>query len=291
MKRLFRFLIMLSAITLLLVMMAVPVGAIQNGTNDDDGHPYVCVVLFYDDNFEFIWRTSGELIAPNIVLTAGHGTLYDAESETDVPHACVWFDSNLNPNDTQTMPYEVTLYPNYGEGTSYTGTPVTYPGYNGMYNDVGVVILDEVPAGITPVELPTAGLADTLDMRTSVDIVGYGVQWQKRGVPDFFGFPPGFYPPPPYTSWTWNHQRQYATAELIQSENILGSQFLMVSANPSKGKGGTTFGDSGGPIILEGGSDIVLGINSFVYNYNCSGVTYAQRIDIPDILTWLADPS
>jgi len=64
------------------------------------------------------------------------------------------------------------------------------------------------------------------------------------------------------------------------------SEFLPLSANPAQGKGGTTFGDSGGP-ILDGGSDVVLALNAFVTNSNCSGVTYAQRIDIPDILAWI----
>jgi len=50
--------------------------------------------------------------------------------------------------------------------------------------------------------------------------------------------------------------------------------------------GGTCFGDSGGPDLL-GGTDIVLGVNSYVTNWNCTGVGYSQRIDIPEVLDWI----
>ncbi len=50
--------------------------------------------------------------------------------------------------------------------------------------------------------------------------------------------------------------------------------------------GGTCFGDSGGP-ILSGNSDTVLAVNSYVTNGNCAGVTYSQRIDIPEVLAWI----
>jgi ubiquinone/menaquinone biosynthesis C-methylase UbiE len=35
------------------------------------------------------------------------------------------------------------------------------------------------------------------------------------------------------------------------------------------------------------GTNIILGVNSFVSNPNCDGVTYSQRIDIADILAWI----
>jgi hypothetical protein len=38
---------------------------------------------------------------------------------------------------------------------------------------------------------------------------------------------------------------------------------------------------------LLGGTDIVLGVNSHVTNVNCSGTGYSQRIDIPNVLSWI----
>jgi hypothetical protein len=51
--------------------------------------------------------------------------------------------------------------------------------------------------------------------------------------------------------------------------------------------GGTCFGDSGGPDLL-GGTNIVLAVNSYVTNGNCTGVTYSNRVDLPDILSFIA---
>ena len=61
---------------------------------------------------------------------------------------------------------------------------------------------------------------------------------------------------------------------------------MRVSANPGQGKGGTAFGDSGGPILLAG-TNVILALNSYVVNANCAGVTYAQRVDIQDIQNWI----
>jgi hypothetical protein len=66
----------------------------------------------------------------------------------------------------------------------------------------------------------------------------------------------------------------------------LSSTFLKLTANPAQGKGGTCFGDSSGPDLL-GDTNAVLGVISFVTNGNCSGVTYSQRIDLPEILAFI----
>ncbi|MDQ2869250.1 MAG: hypothetical protein M3S32_00810 [Acidobacteriota bacterium] len=47
------------------------------------------------------------------------------------------------------------------------------------------------------------------------------------------------------------------------------------------------FGDSGGPDILSG-TNTILAVNSFVNSGNCAGVTYSQRVDLPDILAFIA---
>ena len=51
-------------------------------------------------------------------------------------------------------------------------------------------------------------------------------------------------------------------------------------------KGGTCFGDSGGPNLL-GGTNIVLGVNSFVANGICAGNTYSYRVDTAQALNWI----
>jgi hypothetical protein len=109
-------------------------------------------------------------------------------------------------------------------------------------------------------------------MKTSVDLVGYGVQDLMRG-----GGPP---------VWTGLRNRFYAPAQLVAAEFEWSNEFIRLTANPAQGKGGTAFGDSGGPVFLHGTTTIIA-VNSFVTNNNCAGVTYSCRIDTADILAWI----
>jgi hypothetical protein len=251
--------------------------AITNGQPDGDNHPYVCMVVF-DYGGGPAWRTTGFFISPTVVITAAHG-VYGAEA------ARVWTNTDMT-----TDPY----YP-FGGGDAIEAASIHYhpdyrvvPANNGLpefsYHDVGVVILSESVVLSEYAQLPTAGQVDGLKMMASVDAVGYGVQWQDKSVNRFLG-PLGIIPPP-YFNWTWDYLRHFATANAVMSKHVISDEFLVLTANPGKGMGGTAFGDSGGPILISG-TDTVLAINSFVTNFNCAGVTYAQRIDIPDILNWI----
>jgi len=111
-----------------------------------------------------------------------------------------------------------------------------------------------------------------LAVMTSIDLVGYGVQTQIRG---------GGQP-----VWTGLRVRMYALAKLLSTESAISDQFITCTANPAQGKGGTAFGDSGGPALL-GGTDTVLAVTSFGTNNNCAGTGYYCRIDKLDILEWI----
>jgi hypothetical protein len=144
------------------------------------------------------------------------------------------------------------------------------PGFD--THDVAVIALN---APLNPgsfAALPTAGFVDALPMGTAVDIVGYGVQGFVRG-----GGKPG---------QVFLFTRYFAPSKLIASNNVQSVEFIKLTANPSQGKGGTCFGDSGGPDLL-GGTNIVLAVNSYVTNSNCAGVTYSNRVDLPDILEFI----
>lgn len=138
--------------------------------------------------------------------------------------------------------------------------------------DVAVVVLDEPNDPGAFAALPTAGLVDELPMMTNVDVIGYGTQGFIRGG----GQPEGIL----------TLTRYFAPSQLVQSNDVFSSLYLKLTANPGKGKGGICFGDSGGPDILSG-TNIILGINSFVTNSNCTGVTYSQRIDLPEVLAFI----
>ena len=260
--------------------------AITNGQPDGTNHPYVGLLVFDSAPGQPAWRCSGALIAPTVVLTAGHCT-------DGAVAARVWFDADVTYD---AVPFP--LYPYGGPGSGSTeGTPYTNPNYrspdspyggNGLpafsYRDVGIVVLDE-PVDVGGLaHLPTGGLVDTLKNKTPVDFVGYGVQYQAQ-IPGNLTPPP---PPPPYQRWTGPRIRMYAPSELVSGNFVHSADFLKLAMNPGGGSGGTCFGDSGGPDLL-GDTSTVLGVNSYVTNVNCSGVGYSSRVDIPEVLQWIQE--
>lgn len=241
--------------------------AITNGQPDGDEHPYVCLVVFDNADGTPAWRCSGSLLTSTIVLTAGHCT-------DGAGAARVWFDEVVEGN---------TEYP-YSGVTSYEGVPHTNPyfcigcghGLPGFgYRDVGVVVLtEEVPTDVVSeyAALPDPDLVDTLKNKASIDVVGYGVQELNRGIP-----PHGWYGP---------KVRLHALSEVVSGKFVHSDEFIKIALNPGGGSGGTCFGDSGGPDLL-GGTNTVLAVNSYVTNYNCAGVGYSSRVDIPEVLDWI----
>jgi hypothetical protein len=243
----------LAAIAAVLIA-TTPVMTVTNGSPDGNRHPYVGIALQAAAGGGF-FVCSGSFLSPTVFLTAAH--CFDPSIEVLV-----------SPRNQPPLPVVVGHAhddPNWCQACA--------PGLQGFdTHDVAVVTLD------TPVNLPAyamlpvPGLVDTLPMKTSVDIVGYGVQGFIRG---------GGQPQQIFTAI-----RFFAPSQLIQSNNLASDEFIKLTANPSQGTGGICFGDSGGPDLL-GGTDVVLAVNTFVTNSNCSGVTYSQRVDLPDILGFI----
>ena len=258
----------LAALAASLVVGIVPAGAITNGQPDNGRHPYVGILVTFDAQTGFFSACSGSLLSEEVFLTAGHCT-------DGAELAWVWFDE---------------VWPATLASADAIGTPRTYPGFclgcgpAGVNGDVGVVTFTAVP-GVLPTtyaSLPRAGAVDPLKNKTAIDFVGYGVTFQAQ-IPGS-QLPPG--PPPPFQRWDGLGMRLFAPSEIHSSNHKLGDQFLKLAMNPGGGSGGLCFGDSGGPILLAG-TRTVLGVNSFVNNWNCAGIGYAQRVDLPPILAWI----
>jgi hypothetical protein len=250
-----KLLILLAAIAFLVVT-ASPAQAVLYGQPDDNEHPYVGVVRFFDEDGNYLWRCTGTLISPTVVLTAGHCTFGTASAE-------VWF--------TETAPSTTdVLSGDYTRGT--TGETYTHPDYDDFAtfpntSDVGIVVLDEpVPLETYP-SLPTVGLADTLYKHELFTIVGYGIQdTQPAQVAEV--------------------RRLQATVKLISLRSGYSAGFnLHLSSNAGKPhRGGLCFGDSGGPVLY---GTTILAVNSFVLNANCAGSGFSYRIDQPQVLSWI----
>ncbi len=238
--------------------------SISDGQLDNDGHPYVGLMVAQKADGTPLWRCSGTLLAPTLFLTAGHCTEAPAE------HVEIWFDADVESNT------DTNGYPFTGE---VGGTPETHPDYNPnafFLYDLGVVVLDEPVILSEYGELPDLDQLDVLKTKrgkqsTMFTAVGYGLQ-------ESF---------PEAAAWKENNKRirMVAHPRLIQiNTGFTGDGSLLLSNNHATG--GTCFGDSGGPNFL-GDTNVVAGVTSFGINGNCAGTGGVYRVDRADDLDWL----
>jgi secreted trypsin-like serine protease len=261
----------------LFVTTATPAWAITFGEVDEDNRfPNVGAIVGMESPaagqpFTFC---SGTLIHERVLLTAGHCT---HTLERYLEQGLITLDDDvrvsfgqdaLDPTSWLEV-QEVITHPGFQVGLEPKNDPV----------DVGVLILKEPVCGITPANLPEAGLLDVLkstgELRdgsaggTRLPVVGYGRTLE--------------YPPP--VTIVPDGLRRYAASEFL----ALTDAWVIVSQNPALDNSGASFGDSGGPSFWtdpDTGISFVIGITSWGDGTTLS-TGFRYRTDIPETLEFL----
>lgn len=235
---------------------------VVHGTLSGASHPEV-VLIVGDSAGAPLFRCTGTLISPTVVLTAGHCT----GEKGEFSGMRIFTESDVQ-NGNNNYPF---AGPNAVEAVAWASHPA-FTEAQFFLNDVGVLVLSKpvtLPAGASYGRLPALNSLDALrpSAKTVFTAVGYGLQ---RINP---------------VKLVSEKVRMEATPHLVQiNTGYTGSRSLLLSNNANTG--GTCFGDSGGPNYV-GTSSVVGGVTSFGRNGNCVGTGGVFRMDRADVLAFV----
>jgi trypsin len=235
---------------------------ITNGAIDGASHPAV-VLIVMDIGGSPAFRCSGTLIAPKVVVTAGHC----AGEPGEFSGVRVFTESNVQDGNNN--------YPFAGrnaiEAVEWRAHPL-FTERAFFVHDVGVIVLSKAVrlASDQYGKLPAQDQLDALrpGSATVFTAVGYGLQ---RINPVFVQA---------------DLIRMFAQPHLIQinTPGFTGDFSLLLSNNASTG--GTCFGDSGGPNYV-GSSNVIAAVTSFGLNGTCGGTGGVFRLDRKNVLDFV----
>jgi hypothetical protein len=270
----------------LLAMVVVPAAAITGNWVEDNEHPFVGLVVFYDANGEFIWRCSGSLIDSTTFLTAGHC----ADTDEGAVTARVYFQQDAGANyDPLTQLDPVTGYPEFCAAGTLGSLCATsdelynygFANFAGFPNthDAGLVILDQPIAMPEYGQLPAAGILNDLGTArgqkdTIFTVSGYGLSYRTQD-----------HSAVPNISF---RERLMAQSTLVNLNSAYNDGFNLQTQGNGDDRGGTCSGDSGGPVFLGGpDSNVIVAVTSFGLNALCRGTDFAYRVDRSEVLAWI----
>jgi secreted trypsin-like serine protease len=202
---------------------------------------------------------TGALVAPTVVLTAAHCL----ESGRGAASLRVSFDPDLRTNTQRLVVSHYALHPGYRAGNESRDTP-----------DLAVVVLRD-PVAITPMTLPAVGVLDVLQKDgTLADAaffnLGYGLDATLTGRTVYYN---NF-----YLRMT---SRSPFMALIPSALGLLQNQHVT-------NEGGTCYGDSGGPKVLDrdGYRNVVVAVTS-TGDMRCRATGWNTRVDTREARSFL----
>lgn len=266
----------LSIVLLLSLIVIVPAAAITWGEPDDGEHPNVGTLLFRQNGIGY-YSCTGTMIAPTVMLTAGH-CVEEFGNVNDVTY--VRFEENAMAGYQDVIDEIITLQEWFDRDWLAVDTVIPHPLYDDyaefpMTYDMGVVILSEAVAPSNGfATLPEERFLETLkgQDKSHFVVVGYG---QQSTLPPFYQN---------------DYERYKGVVRLLEVNSMLSgktSSSARFSNNPGIG-GGTCYGDSGGPTFYKD-TNMIVTVTSFGWakNGNCVGNDFNFRVDLPTSLDFL----
>lgn len=278
--------LVLIGLVVMLFATAAPVGAITYGQPDNGEHPYVGFMIFFDPTEPAWFSCSGTLLDATTFLTAGHCTFNignDGEHVATSGGNDVWvtFDATdvlAGWPARADYPDEQSLYvarstwlnnnPDYVKGISYPNPLYDNFAQFPVNHDVGIVKLDEPVNMATYGELAPIGTAESLVREANnkndalVETVGYGIQ--------------AIQPHP--TEVESRYKSTSRIVELNGNASKGGNLHTLNNPSPIGGTGGSCFGDSGGPVLVNN-TNQVIAVVSYGFSGTCHGADYSWRVD------------
>jgi hypothetical protein len=257
--------------------------AITGNAIADTEHTYVGLIAFYDKSGELTHRCTGSLLTDTVFLTAGHCVTLDTAGTLAVS-ARIWFEQDAGAGyDPVTHTPAGSGYPVIRGVKASTFHNYGFAGAKPpQTHDLGLVILDEPVTDAYPeiTQYASLGRPGTIEKYTeshpgttaAVTLSGYGVT-----DPDQNADPDADVP----------SRLEADTYVTSLDDPVAGGVNAGLAEEPGNGGGGSCFGDSGGPVLLEG-TDVITAVTSFG-NSTCTGTSYSYRTDLQPPIDWILD--